>query len=351
MHSLKRIYILSIIFASYFIFILYNRPEELNWLESQAYTIVSVTTIIMSLFGIYIFSRKDIYMFEPIVVIFAMYWGIFVYQPVIDIAKHSTSIVGVDVLSGCLTANLIVIVSFFFLIIGYFSAKKKSDTLSFPTKIIAENTSLPNKKKILKWAYIIWSIGFFFYVFSLSQGRGASWSYILTLGATGGVNDALRSGSRLGALTNFGSCMIASYMYIYLYEHSKLRKALFAILTLIVFIYNGYRFIIVTFILTFIIYKFVRFRKQPSLAFLGVLLTIFLIFASYMEYTRNSLRYGAGIRTEYSIVENITSPFESNFTLYRVFYRFVDVFPEQYSYTYGKTMIWETMYMVVILTS
>ena len=102
---------LILIFLIGFVLIIFFRPSILSDEENFAYNIITILYIIMSSYGYIIFRRKDLFVFEPIVVIYAMYMGIFVYQPIIDIIHKSYRLVGVNILPGCFMGSFLVAIS------------------------------------------------------------------------------------------------------------------------------------------------------------------------------------------------------------------------------------------------
>lgn len=303
----------------------------------------------MSIYGTIIFGSRRLFIFEPIVVIYGMYMGIFVYQPIVDIIHKSYFLIGVNCLPGCLWGSLIVGCSFGLLLFGYYRpVSSRFKYYAIGSHGIERDTSLSNGKSILRTAYIIWGISWLIYAFSWTSARGASLSYLLTMGMEGEVSDAQRAQTPLGFLFNFGSCMIASYMYIFIYEKRTKYKVAAFVLTFLAYMFAGYRFIIIQLTSTILIYVYAKRIQKPKKSIIAGLAFVALLFASIVEYIRGGLRTGAGVQTEgYSFFENILSPFESNFTLYKVFYRFTEVFPDQHPFTFGKTMIWETIYFII----
>lgn len=342
---------LIIIFLIGFILIIFFRPSILSDEEASAYDTITLLYVVMSIYGFIIFKRKDLFIFEPIIVIYAMYMGIFVYQPITDIIHKSYYLVGVNILPGCSMGSLIIAMSFGFLVLGYYQpvhSTKGFYKISNSYHINRDTALHKNTKNLLLTAYIIWGVSWIIYSISWVSARGASLSYLLTMGMQGEVNQAQRAQTPLGFLFNFGSCMIASYMYIFIYEKRTFVKILIFALTFFAYMFAGYRFIIIQLTSTIIIYIFAKKMKNPKATLVGILAFIALLFASIVEFIRGGLRTGTGINTEgYNIADNLLSPFESNFTLYKVFYQFTEVFPEHHPFTLGNTMIWETIYFVI----
>ena len=340
-----------VVFIIGFLLILYVRPPILLEMESQAYMTITYLYVVMAIYGIAIFGAKQLFIFEPIVIIYAMYMGIFVYQPIVDIIHKSYYLVGINVLPGCQLGSFITAISFGLLLMGYRIPVHSKAGFFRLTKNGCSNRETSvchNAKELLKTAYIIWIISWLTYSIAYTSARGASLSYLLTLGMEGEVNDAQRAQTPLGFLFNLGSCMIVSYLYIFIYEKRMAYKVIVFILTLLAYMFAGYRFIIIQLASSILIYVFAKKMKNPRTGLVVILAFAALLFASFVEYIRGGLRTGAGVKAEgYSFTEDILSPFESNFTLYKVFYRFTEVFPDQYPFTWGKTMIWETIYFII----
>jgi len=262
------------IFLIGFILIIFFRPPELSNEENASYNIITTLYIVMSVYGFIIFKRKDLFVFEPIVVIYAMYMGIFVYQPIIDIIHKSYYLVGINILPGCFMGSLIVGISFGFLLLGYYQPVHSTSgfyKLS-NNNHINRNTALHrNTKNLLRTAYIIWGVSWLIYSISWVSARGASLSYLLTMGMDGEVNQAQRAQTPLGFLFNFGSCMIASYMYIFIYEKRAILKIITFALTFLAYMFAGYRFIIIQLTSTIIIYIYAKKMKNPKATLVGIL--------------------------------------------------------------------------------
>ena len=68
----KKFKISAVIFVLILIYFLGLKPTVLSPVMNEAYNTILIGFCVMSLYGCYIFSRKDLFLFEPITVIFAL---------------------------------------------------------------------------------------------------------------------------------------------------------------------------------------------------------------------------------------------------------------------------------------
>lgn len=338
-------FIIACIIGLYFLF-KYPGPEFTN-LERACYFVVLLFAYEMLVLLVYMFSRQDFYIFEPMVIIWAMFFCTYGLQPLIDILNHSTSLSGVDTIDGGIKCTVIVGTSFFILFYFYYKNKNRF-TGNIPYQW--QDISYRKYKDSSHVAFInlvIWEISFLMFFLYLYKARGLSFKYILSAGTSGAMNSSQVSSTPLGFLSNFSTTMIASYMYYLYYGKSKILKVGMFIGTMLLYILNGYRFVIVIFLLSLMVHYYITRGKKPSWVVIGTCLLALLLLSAMLAATRNSLRHGGGWALTTFSLEVIVSPFESNFILYKPFWRLVQYYPSQYGYTLGYQMIIYTIIMFV----
>ena len=332
--------------------------------------------------------RHNLYIFEPIFFIGMLYLCIYVYKPLIDLQTDSFYEHGVYIRGGGIKATLIIILSFTIFYISYYSrhsrlvfgkhinkhfdSNAQFDTSSIKTQVESDtnlsysvikpnisqeeiiekstqfettlNSPLYNKNTVSSQTvvvlYFFWSVVFAFAVGSMLS-QGLNLRYIFTLG-----NSGLRENNNSTALlflSNFGITSVSLWLLIMRYSKNIPGKIIITILEVIYLLTRNGRWLILAIALAPVVYYYIKRKKSPRLGIVLagglVLLTIF----AWMQVNRYGIRTGIG----YSVWGNqiftlqvLTSPFESDFNTYRLFYSMVMRYPSVYSYMCGATFIY-----------
>lgn len=332
--------------------------------------------------------RHNLYIFEPIFFIAMLYLCIYVYKPLMDLRTDSFFEHGVYIRGGGIKATLIIILSFTIFYISYYSrhprlvfgkhlnkqaesyarsydsnissqvksdsklthAEAKSDvsqeelvenssqlgtTLNPPLYI--RNTVSSQTVVVL---YFFWSVVFAFSIGAMLS-QGLNLRYIFTLGISG-LRES-NSSTALLFLSNFGITSVSLWLLIMRYSKNIPGKFIITVLEIIYLLTRNGRWLILAIALAPVVYYFIKHKKSPRV---GVVLAgsfVLLIIFAWMQANRYGIRTGIG----YSVWGNqifslqvLTSPFESDFNTYRLFYSMVMRYPSVYSYMGGATFIY-----------
>lgn len=316
-------------------------------IERSCYIVVYFYSVMMLLCLCYIVARPDFYVFEPITILWFLFFGVYGLQPMVDLLDRSTSLGGISALRGGIKCTVIVAVSFLFLCYFYYKQKTKVTLNRRFESCKTVYVKYKNANQIATFNTIIWIISGFLFFLYLYKVRGLSLRYILSAGTSGEFNSAQVSSTPLGFLSNFACTMIAAFMYVLYYGKNRAIKIGMGIATLILFVLNGYRFIIVVYALALMSHYYISRHKKPKMITLGIAFTLLLVMAAVLASARNGLRHGEGWNVAEISIEMILSPFESNFILYRPLWRMVELYPSQYSYTFGYQMFFYTLILLI----
>ena len=154
--KISRLRILGLLFLEMLltiviIFLWWKGPS----LYSNQLLILLFCHLFMCICLIYIMSRDNFYVFEPIVFVTFMYYMIFVFTPIYDIFEDNVSIFGTNTMSGCIKGTIIFVAGFIALLIGYNSkivCRKKGYFVEFQKRTILEY----DKHSLLTYSYVVW---------------------------------------------------------------------------------------------------------------------------------------------------------------------------------------------------
>lgn len=288
--------------------------------------------------------RSDIYLFEPIVLVTALYMGIFILRPMLDISNFDTVKYGIDISDGSKKATLIFMISFLSFFISYFYnfSRRKVQILS---PLYYRNVPQNKEQFVVLISLTIWLFSFICsLIFLLANGYG--FLYILTIGASGSAIVDENSAS-LAFLSKFSICLVTSWLYIFVYSKSKLLKIILFILTVIIFLVYGGRAMLLICLLAPVTYYYVSKKKSPSLPTVFTMLIGLLSISTIMQFARWGIRSGDEIVIPKLSFETLFLPFDSEFTTYKVFYGMVKNIPTEMGYLFGEQMIYYTLVMFI----
>lgn len=343
--SIRKNIILFLIFVSLTMTIFLMAINVSDKYQTQAYTLI-FCHFFMCICGLIIASRPKCYFFEPIIFVFAMYYMIFVFTPLLDINNGNVEIFGTNTMSGCFKATLIFMISFVSLLMGYY----------FKVNIFNSNISilnrtkcrLYNKKSLLKYSYLIWGVTVGAYLlYNMLNGRN-----ILYMLSFGYLSRGLKEVANFDV--DFLSMVIYFSFYplmnIIIYSKSKTMKIICYFVTCVPIATRGFRSVFIIPMLAPFIYNYVKRKKSPSLRTLSIVLLLVFLMMGVLEQTRSSMRMGDGLNLEnYTYSEGAEGALEY-FSSYKAFYGAVQKYPSTYNYTMGRQLSYAiTMYVPRII--
>ncbi len=324
------------------IIILFNIENSKHTIYYKEYIVLSISYFLVAAISFWSIISKKIDIFQPYILISILYLCIFIFTPMIFIINGKTDAHGTDVMGGCIKATVIFVFSYIAFTIGYIKYKVKLINPKFTTKFIM--TEYIRKKTVIISCYI-WIISYLLTILHLISS-GKNIIQILTIGGIGATN-TYGSNSLLGFVSNFSFCMIIPWMYICFLSKNKLLKIIITYLTATAYIIRGFRYIIIIMIVAFAITYYRKRNKKPGVLIIILGVISLLVFIGALGYMRNNLRTGVGTEWNSFGIDKILYALESNFDIYKTFYAIVEHYPAEYSYTFGKSMFFETIIMFV----
>lgn len=282
--------------------------------------------------------RHGLYIFEPLFFIALLYLGIYVYKPIIDLKTNSFYEHGIYVRDGGIKATLLIVLSFTVFYVSYYSRHprivlgKRSYTNSDDG-----NNSVPVSSQTVVFLYIAWGIVFVLSIVSMLS-QGLNLRYIFSLGSSGTrVNEG---NTALLFLSNFAITSISLWLLIMLHSKNSIGKIAITVLEIIYLLTRNGRWLILVIALAPVVYYYVKRKRSPRIGFVVVGGLILLTVFAWMQANRYGILTGSGYSgwgSQGFSLQVLTSPFESDFNTYRLFYSMVMRYPALYPYMLGTT--------------
>ena len=285
--------------------------------------------------------RHDLYIFEPIFFIAILYLCIYVYKPLIDLKTDSFYEHGVYVRDGGIKATLLIVLSFTVFYISYYSVHprlvfgNRSHLYSDADEV--EEESKPVSPQTIIFLYAAWGVAFALSIIAMLT-QGLNLRYIFSLGNSGvRVNDG---NTALLFLSNFAITSISLWLLIVLHSKNLLGKIIVSTLEILYLLTRNGRWLILVIALAPVVYYYVKRKRSPRIGFVVVGGLILLTVFAWMQANRYGIRIGSGYSgwgSQGFSLQVLTSPFESDFNTYRLFYSMVMRYPTLYPYMLGTT--------------
>lgn len=282
--------------------------------------------------------RKGIDIFDPLFIFFIFDYMLLVVAPIIFILIQNIDCHGIYIMDGCVKGTVLHLIAYFSIMLGYFS--KRKEPYPEDKRLCCYNSNDTFTIALLMWI-VFFAISMLFLLLS-----GRSMTYILTLGLSGDISEAT-SDSSLKFLINVSYCLIPCWLYICATSKSKGTKFLVGLLTAIVFLIRGTRFIVVVMFLSYFVINHLILRKRPDKKKLLTLLVVFILFATVMGYSRTALRSGSELDLSNMNISSFWRMMETNFDLFKTYYGTLADVPQKVSYTYGEAIILDPIIYVI----
>lgn len=296
-----------------------------------------VSYLMLGLLWIIRIGKKKIDLFEPLLMITALYVMMFYIVPMGDILIGQTLRHGVDNMPYGVVSTIYADIGYVVFFLTYNHNNDRGIE-----NIIVDDGNL-NKSKIARFAFFLWLaaevIGLIYYV-----KNGRSLTYILTLGARGSVGNA-SLGFSAGFIGFTKYVMVPSWFLYFLYGKSNFLKIIMFYLVFGNFWQGGFRFVVVIMVWALITLLYLRSGKRPSVRMIAVIGICMVAGISVMGLFRNAIRSGTALPSfEAGYMWHTVT---SNFEIYKTYYGVVKAVPELTPYIFGGQIIIYTLLMVV----
>lgn len=276
--------------------------------------------------------------FEPITIIAAIYIGIFIIKPIIDLRNDDLYEHGIAVIGGGTKATLLFAVGFTAFFIAYYLPRKTwtyNGRPLFVNERPKEGFTLLQKQSFLVAA---WAVTFALCLIGM-MSQGLTLRYIFSFGWEGErVVD--ESKTALLFLSNFGITLVTLWLLIIDRVGNMWIKIITTVLCIVYILMRNARWLMLVFIAAPVTLYYLKRGKQPRLHRVMVIFVLALIVFSWMQINRNVLHSGGAMQgwgRENMTMTIVLKPLDSDFSTYRSFYSMVNRYPSEHDYLFGST--------------
>ena len=329
-----------IFFITIFLCII-NLPtnQEKLYIDNYIVNFLSIFIIEIIIFCYSYKGKKNIY--DPLYFVTIIYVLCFFVAPIYDILIRDYFWFSVNLFEYGVKGSIVALIGFVSFYLGYNSKIKPG--IKIKNKIT--KTSKYNYKKIAFVSIIIWLVCLIISLFYLKKA-GKSFLYVLSLGSSGFDESAISEES-LGALSMFSySLLPATMLYIECGKNKYLKIFIF-IITLLIEITRGFRFIIIIQIISIIVYYVIKKRKRVKIYQLFLLTVIFIFIIGLVGYTRGDMRSGNGVMLTGFSFEYCIDSVINNFRIYKTYYAVIKTVPEIVPFNYFNQIVVYSLIMTI----
>lgn len=329
-----------ILFVIIGIILLFQYSSNFSFDETLLFIELILAYIWITALLIYAKLKFDLHVFEPISIIAAIYEGIFIFKPIIDLRNQSMIEHGISVISGGDKATLLFVLGFTIFYFSYYLNHRKI-TYRGRNIIKMQKNDFPLKKEQLLTLYISWIIVFILCIYCMIT-EGLSLQYIFSFGSEG-TRSISDESSVLSFLSNLGITLVTLWLMILEYSDNKIFKLTITFLSIIYILMRNARWLMLVFIISPIVLYYIKRKKEPQIFKIVLIGFIGLTIFAWMQVNRAILASGNGIQgwgNQGFSLEVLLAPLESDLSTYRTFYSMVEKYPSQYPYMLGTTFFY-----------
>ncbi|MDR7079578.1 oligosaccharide repeat unit polymerase [Neobacillus niacini] len=319
-----------------------NYPKSSDVILNQNYIVNTLAYFFMTGLFLIIFFKNRLDIFDPIFLFSIIYITMFSIVPNYDIAIGEILWFGVYLfeygIRGTSFATLGYLV-FCFTYTVHINRKPKKKI------IFIERTEIYNKSLIAFLSLTLWIICLILSVVYLVLSGGMNLAYIFTLGVAGSVSPSILT--PIGVISLFSYSLIPLSLVYNKYGKSKIVKIFLFVVTLLIQMIRGFRFIAIILILAYGVFYYLSVGRRPSGKSILSILIILAFLTGIMGFYRGDVRAGNEIDWDTFSTEDVNESIIGNFRIYKTYYGIIKAVPNLTSYTYGEQMFVYTLVLFI----
>lgn len=337
-------FIITYIVLGFVLLFQYSR----SFTDEEAYLFLELFMAYVWTMGLLVYAKIQfkLHILEPITMITAIYEGIFVIKPIVDLRAHSMAEHGISVISGGAKATLLFVIGYTVFFFSYYSNHRKL-TYAGRLLISQETNTECLSCNMLPFLYAAWMLTFALCIYCMLT-QGLSLRYIFSFGSDG-IRATDDQNTALLFLSNLGITLITLWLMIVEYSENKLIKTVITILCTVYILMRNARWLMLVFIIAPIALQCLKKNKQPRLLWVVATGTLGLAVFAWMQVNRSILASGGamtGWGKDGFTLQKFLAPLESDLSTYRTFYSMVERYPFQYEYLLGKTFLYTVILFI-----
>lgn len=338
-----RVLSLLIVYVGIGAYFIWKMPTDLEPLFAHNYLVDLVAYFIMAGLSTLVLIARRLDLFEPLVLVSVVYISIFTVAPMHDLIIGNYYFFGVNLFSYGIKGTIIAVIGFVMFCAGY----SRRDLIAQRAK--PQHHAMPpqyNSGKILQVTSCVWAASFAMGLINAISG-GKSITYVLTLGIIGASNTALTIDAPIGFAGAMAMALVPTSIIYAHFGRSPFLNAVVQILSLTLLASQGFRYIVIIFVLAHFYVWHIKKERAPRMGTLIALLCLLVIFVGVMGFYRTALR--TGIDADWSLfgLNEVTQAVFGNLEIYKTYYGVIHAVPDLVPYGMGRQMFVYTAILMV----
>lgn len=316
-----------------------------NYSYEETLLFIEIIAVYCWIAGLLLYAKAffDLYLFEPITIVSALYLGIFVIKPMVDLGSHDMYAHGIFVLPGGEKATLLFGLGYTVFYCSYYMRHRELCFRGRKLIRLRENTGEMDLRAI----YIAWiAVYVLCIVCMLSQGM--SLRYIFSFGREGErISDT--DSTPLLFLSNFGITLIALWMMILVRSPKRWIKIATTLLCIVYLLMRNARWLMLVFLAAPVVYFYIRRRGVPRMVPALLLGTAALAVFAWMQVNRYVLHTGGAMQgwgEQGFGLAVLAAPLRTDLNTYKTFYSMVLRYPASYPYMLGRSFLYTVVMFI-----
>lgn len=332
--------VLLVCYVAFGVYLVASEPTNLDEMMAMHYGVDVIAYFVMTGLFLLIEAKHDMDLFDPLVIISVIYISIFAIAPLHDIILGDYYEYDVNTFVFGVKGTVIAVGGYLALCFGYLLHQSPRAPSERDQKHHVDGPA------IARLALAIWVLAFASaLVGAMASGAGAT--YVLSLGLIGKMVVPPEMGVPLGFTGSLAHALIPTAI---IYAHfGRLRwwNLILQLLTFTVMASQGFRYILVIFLLSHLYVWYMRRGVSPRPVVIATALGVLILFSGVMEFYRNPMRTGGSVDWAAFGLGDIDTALFGNLGIYKTYYGVVHAVPSQVPYGLGAQMFVYTAIMFV----
>jgi oligosaccharide repeat unit polymerase len=322
------------------VYLIASQPANLDPMIATNYVVDVIAYFLMAGVFVYIFARRFMDLFDPVVIVSVVYISIYVLAPIHDIIAVDYYQFGVNTFPWGVKGTLVAVAGYLAMCFGY--------SLHLPPRrpAVSKPKSGAGGPKIAGVALAIWALAFITaLVGDMAGGKAAS--YILSLGFTGEMSVQPAMDTPLGFAGITAIALIPSSIIYAHFGRSRWLNLAVQVLTFALLASQGFRYIVVIFVLSHVYVWYMKRKTTPRATLLVTALAVLILFSGAMGFYRTAMRTGGSVDWAAFGFNDVNDAVFGNLGIYKTYYAVVHVVPSEVPYGFGAQMFIYTAILFV----
>jgi oligosaccharide repeat unit polymerase len=332
--------VLLVCYIMFGVYLIVSKPTNLDDVIALNYDADIIAYFVMAGLFLLIQAKHDMDMFDPLVIVSVIYISIFALAPIHDIILDDYYQFDVNTLVFGVKGTVIAVGGYLAMCFGY--------SLHQSPRAHSERDQRHHVDgpKIARLALSIWVLAFASALVGAMAG-GAGATYVLSLGLIGETGVRPEMGVSLGFTESLALALIPTAIIYAYFGRSRWWNLILQLLTFTVMASQGYRYIVLIFLLSHLYVLYMRRGVSPRPLVIATALGVLVLFSGAMEFYRGAMRTGGSVDWAAFGLGDLGTAIFGNLGIYKTYYGVVHAVPSQVPYGLGGQMFVYTAIMFV----